>query len=176
MKVTNDLLIHVNNIIKDSCELMNIEKPKGIITNVNDFNLLSKDQKNPLTYKQYLKQSRRIKSNTLLGCYDHQTDQIFLDIDKLDLSKLDQTIVHELTHKKFPSLRHGKKFNTFIETIQLKLSNCDHYFFKVKLLILKTNKEIETNYCKKCMLEIKYTDVKINVITKATMNLKGVIN
>ncbi len=174
MDLNASLLNHIDNIINDSIQLMNIEKPKGIITNENDFNSLA--GKTKTTYKQFIKQTQRIKTNTLLGCYNYESDKLFLDIDKHDsISKLDQTIVHELTHKKFPKLKHGKKFDSFIESIQLKLIKCDHYFFKVKVLNLKDNKTLETNYCKKCMLEIKYTDVKINDIVKSTMDLNGVI-
>ena len=41
---------------------------------------------------------------------------MFLNLDNLhSISALRHTIIHELIHKKFPSQRHGKKFEKMVE-------------------------------------------------------------
>ena len=157
MKHTTSLLFHCKRIVKEATEKMNIELPKNIYTNQADFIKFSEGFVN---YNKFM--NVHSENICLFGCYDVKTDNIFLNIKEIKyLPDLDHTIIHELTHKKFPKLKHGIKFNTYIEKIEYQLSKCNHSFNNARQLLnmgKRDQRMIDLKMCSKCYLEIKYNE------------------
>ena len=63
-----------------------------------------------------IRKRRRSYFDQVRGMMYQRTNQMFLNFDNHDTrSKIRHTIIHELIHKKFPSLRHGKRFSKMVE-------------------------------------------------------------
>ena len=81
------------------------------------------------------------------GILWYTTNQMFLNLDNLhSKSALRHTIIHELIHKKFPSQRHGKKFEKMVEAAY---NGCYDMINSRKEEILFCRKEIFGWYCEK---------------------------
>lgn len=74
-----------------------------------------------LTTKEVLDEPRELTVGRRTSAYkyygvsflQHQT--IFINVRKIpDKKQLDNTIVHELIHMRFPYLSHGKRFNSLV--------------------------------------------------------------
>ncbi len=153
------ILYHINRVAKEATKQMKINMPKGIITNQADFKILSN---NKINYKEFMNLESK-KNLCLFGCYHLDTDYLFINLKEIKyIPDIDHTLIHELTHKKFPKLKHGNKFDSIIEKIELKLSRCDHYFNNCRTLLnmgLKNQKFIDSKMCKNCYLEIRYNEI-----------------
>ena len=60
-------------------------------------------------------QGRRTSAYKYLGVSYLQHDLVFINMRKIpDETTLENTIVHELIHMRFPYLSHGKRFNKLV--------------------------------------------------------------
>jgi predicted SprT family Zn-dependent metalloprotease len=71
--------------------------------------------KEVLEMPKEMTEGRRTSAYKYYGVAYMQENLIFLNVRKIDEQKsLDNTIVHELIHMRFPYLSHGRRFNKLV--------------------------------------------------------------
>ena len=71
--------------------------------------------KEVLEMPKEMTQGRRTSAYKYYGVAYMQENLIFINVRKIDDQKsLDNTIVHELIHMRFPYLSHGRRFNKLV--------------------------------------------------------------
>ena len=98
MKLTKKNKTLVVKLVKEYCKKMHLATPKIILE---------------IIYP------RQLEKYDHWGLYIFADDILYVNLkNHIDEKNLRNTIAHELTHKKYPRLKHGEKFNSLV----------DHYY------------------------------------------------
>ena len=104
MKLDYNLRLKILEKIGIYSNRFGIEEPKVLLTT-----------KEVLNMPKEVTQGRRTSAYKYLGVSYLQSNLIFINMRKISEEKtLENTIVHELIHMRFPYLRHGKRFNKLV--------------------------------------------------------------
>jgi len=104
MKLDPDLQLQVLEKVGIYSDRFSISEPKVLFTN-----------KQVLEAPKELTEGRRTTAYKYYGISYMQSNLIFINVKKIpDEKTLENTIVHELIHMRFPYLSHGKKFNKLV--------------------------------------------------------------
>ncbi|MEK0319108.1 MAG: hypothetical protein QQN43_05975, partial [Nitrosopumilus sp.] len=101
MKLEPDLKLQILEKVGIYSNRFSIPEPKVLFT-----------PKEVLEEPRELTEGRRTTAYKYYGISYMQSNLIFLNVKKIpDEKTLENTIVHELIHMRFPYLAHGKRFN-----------------------------------------------------------------
>ena len=104
MKLEPDLKLQVLDKVGIYSNRFSIPEPKVLFT-----------PKEVLEEPRELTEGRRTTAYKYYGISYMQSNLIFLNVKKIpDEKTLENTIVHELIHMRFPYLAHGKRFNKLV--------------------------------------------------------------
>jgi len=104
MKLEPDLKLQILEKVGIYSNRFSIPEPKVLFT-----------PKEVLEMPRELTEGRRTTAYKYYGISYMQSNLIFLNVKKiLDEKTLENTIVHELIHMRFPYLAHGKRFNKLV--------------------------------------------------------------
>lgn len=104
MKLEPDLKLQILEKVGIYSNRFSIPEPKVLFT-----------PKEVLEEPRELTEGRRTTAYKYYGISYMQSNLIFLNVKKiLDEKTLENTIVHELIHMRFPYLAHGKRFNKLV--------------------------------------------------------------
>ena len=104
MKLTDDLRFFILEKVGIYSNRFSISEPKVLMTT-----------KEVLEMPKEVTQGRRTSAYKYYGISYLQENLIFINVRKIpDEKNLENTIVHELIHMRFPYLSHGKRFNKLI--------------------------------------------------------------
>ena len=104
MKLDPDLKLIILEKVGVYSERFSIEEPKVLFT-----------QKEVLDAPREITEGRRTTAYKYYGVAYFYQQTIFLNIKRIpDEKVLENTIVHELIHMRFPYLGHGKRFNKLV--------------------------------------------------------------
>ena len=104
MKLVPDLRLEILEKVGIFSNRFSIAEPKVLFT-----------PKEVLQEPKELTEGRRTTAYKYFGISYMQSNLIFINVKKIpDEKTLDNTIVHELIHMRFPYLSHGKRFNKLV--------------------------------------------------------------
>ena len=104
MKLEPDLKLQILEKVGIYSNRFSIPEPKVLFT-----------PKEVLEEPRELTEGRRTTAYKYYGISYMQSNLIFLNVKKIPDEKiLENTIVHELIHMRFPYLAHGKRFNKLV--------------------------------------------------------------
>lgn len=104
MKLDSDLRFKILETTGIYSNRFGIEEPKVLLTT-----------REVLEMPREMTEGRRTSAYKYLGVSYMQHNMIFLNVRKIpDEKTLQNTIVHELIHLRFPYLSHGKRFNKLV--------------------------------------------------------------
>lgn len=104
MKLEPDLKLQILEKVGIYSNRFSIPEPKVLFT-----------PKEVLDEPKELTEGRRTTAYKYYGISYMQSNLIFLNVKKISDEKiLENTIVHELIHMRFPYLAHGKRFNRLV--------------------------------------------------------------
>ena len=104
MKLDPDLRFQILEKTGIYANRFGIQEPKALLTT-----------REVLDMPKEMTEGRRTSAYKYYGVSYMQHNMIFLNIRKLpDEKALENTIVHELIHLRFPYLSHGKRFNKLV--------------------------------------------------------------
>ena len=104
MKLESDLKLQILEKIGVYSNRFSIPEPRVLFTT-----------KEILDEPRELTEGRRTTAHKYYGVSYMQSNLIFLNVKKIPDEKiLENTIVHELIHMRFPYLAHGKRFNKLV--------------------------------------------------------------
>jgi len=104
VKIDPDLRLQILEKVGIYSNRFSISEPKVLFT-----------PKEVLDAPKELTEGRRTTAYKYYGISYMQSNLIFLNVKKiLDEKTLENTIVHELIHMRFPYLSHGKRFNKLV--------------------------------------------------------------
>ena len=104
MKLVPDLRLEILEKVGIYSNRFSIAEPKVLFT-----------PKEVLQEPKELTEGRRTTAYKYFGISYMQSNLIFINVKKiLDEKTLDNTIVHELIHMRFPYQSHGKRFNKLV--------------------------------------------------------------
>ena len=104
MKLEPDLKLQILEKVGIYSNRFSIPEPKVLFT-----------PKEVLDAPKELTEGRRTTAYKYYGISYMQSNLIFLNVKKIpDEKTLENTIVHELIHMRFPYLAHGKRFNKLV--------------------------------------------------------------
>ncbi len=104
MKLDSDLRFKILETTGIYSNRFGIEEPKVLLTT-----------REVLEMPREVTEGRRTSAYKYLGVSYMQHNMIFLNVRKIpDEKTLQNTIVHELIHLRFPYLSHGKRFNKLV--------------------------------------------------------------
>jgi len=104
MKLEPDLKLQILEKVGIYSNRFSIPEPKVLFT-----------PKEVLEEPRELTEGRRTTAYKYYGISYMQSNLIFLNVKKIpDEKTLENTIVHELIHMRFPYLAHGKRFNKLV--------------------------------------------------------------
>ncbi len=104
MRVDSDLRLGILEKVGIYSCRFGIQEPKVLLTT-----------KEVLEMPKAITQGRRTSAYKYLGVSYMQHNLVFINIRKIpDDKTLENTIVHELVHMRFPYLSHGKRFNRLV--------------------------------------------------------------
>ena len=104
MKLDPDLQLQILEKVGIYSDRFSISEPKVLFAN-----------KQVLEAPKELTEGRRTTAYKYYGISYMQSNLIFINVKKIpDEKTLENTIVHELIHMRFPYLSHGKKFNKLV--------------------------------------------------------------
>ena len=104
MKLTPDLRLEIYEMIGIYSNRFSIPEPKVLLTTREVFDM-PKD----------MTEGARTSAYKYLGLSYNKQSMIFINARKISSEKdLENTIIHELIHQRFPYLSHGKRFNKLV--------------------------------------------------------------
>ena len=104
MKLDPELKLEILEKVGIYANRFSIEEPKVLFTT-----------KEVLDMPKEITEGRRTSAYKYYGVSYLQENLIFINVRKISHEKsLENTIVHELIHMRFPYLSHGKRFNKLI--------------------------------------------------------------
>ena len=104
MKLDSSLRLKILEKVGIYSNRFGIEEPKVLLTTREVLNM-----------PKEITQGRRTSAYKYLGVSYLQHNLVFINMRKLsDEKTLENTIVHELIHMRFPYLSHGKRFNKLV--------------------------------------------------------------
>ena len=104
MKLDPDLKLHILEKVGIYSNRFSINEPKILLTT-----------KEVLYAPKQMTEGRRTSANKNNGVSYLQHNLLFINVRKIpDEKTLENTIVHELIHMRFPYLAHGKRFNKLV--------------------------------------------------------------
>ncbi len=104
MKLTPDLRLKIYEMIGIYSNRFSIAEPKALLTT-----------REVLDMPREMTVGARTSAYKYLGLSYNKQSLIFINIRKISNEKdLENTIVHELIHQRFPYLSHGKRFNKLV--------------------------------------------------------------
>lgn len=104
MKLDSDLRFKILETTGIYSNRFGIEEPKVLLTT-----------REVLEMPREMTEGRRTSAYKYLGVSYIQHSMIFLNVRKIpDEKSLQNTVVHELIHLRFPYLSHGKRFNKLV--------------------------------------------------------------
>jgi predicted metal-dependent hydrolase len=107
MRLTADLIKHIDEIVTYYSKRLNIEKPKYVLR-----------VKDVLSLPREITKGRRTSAYRYYGVAYIKHKTLFFNVKLLPtIKRLDLTIVHELVHLRFPYLKHGSKYRKKIQDV-----------------------------------------------------------
>ena len=104
MRLDDDLRLSILEKIGIYSNRFSISEPHTFLTS-----------KEVLTAPKEITEGRRTTAYKYYGVSYLQQNSIFINVKKIpDDKTLENTIVHELIHQRFPYLSHGKRFNKLV--------------------------------------------------------------
>lgn len=104
MKLDQDLRLQILEKVGIYSTRFGIEEPRVVL-----------NTKEVLELPKEITQGRRTSAYKYLGVSYMQHNLVFINVKKIpDDRTLENTIVHELVHLRFPYLSHGKRFNRLV--------------------------------------------------------------
>lgn len=104
MKLDPDLRFRILEKVGVYCARFSIAEPKILLTT-----------KDVLEMPKSVTEGRRTSAYKYLGVSYIMDNVVFINVRKIpDEKVLENTIVHELIHMRFPYLSHGKRFNKMV--------------------------------------------------------------
>src|SRR5437867_1986796 len=104
MKLDSSLRLKILEKVGIYSNRFGIEEPKVLLTT-----------REVLDMPREVTQGRRTSAYKYLGVSYLQHSLVFINIKKIqDEKMLENTVVHELIHMRFPYLSHGKRFNKLV--------------------------------------------------------------
>ncbi len=104
MKLDSNLRFNILEKVGIYANRFGVSEPKILLTT-----------KEVLEMPKQMTQGRRTSAYKYLGVSYLQNNLIFVNVRKIsDEKTLENTIVHELIHMRFPYLSHGKRFNKLV--------------------------------------------------------------
>ena len=104
MKLDPDLRLQILEKVGIYSARFSIPEPRVLLTT-----------KEVLDAPRSLTEGRRTTAYKYYGVSYLQSNTIFINVRKIpDIKALENTIVHELIHLRFPYLAHGKRFNKLV--------------------------------------------------------------
>ncbi len=104
MKLDSALRLQILEKVGIYSNRFGIEEPKVLLTT-----------REVLSMPKEITQGRRTSAYKYLGVSYLQNNLVFINMRKIsDEKTLENTIVHELIHMRFPYLSHGKRFNKLV--------------------------------------------------------------
>lgn len=104
MRLDDDLQFNILEKVGVYSSRFGIAEPKVVLTT-----------REVLGLPKEITQGRRTSAYKYLGVSYLQHNLVFINVKKIpDLKTLENTIVHELIHLRFPYLSHGKRFNRLV--------------------------------------------------------------
>ena len=105
MKLDDDLTLIIREKVGIYSERFSISEPQVLLTT-----------KAVLDAPKEMTEGRRTSAYKYYGVSYIESNLVFLNVRKIpDEQALEDTIVHELIHMRFPYLSHGKKFNKLVK-------------------------------------------------------------
>ena len=104
MKLDPDLRLKIFEKVGNYANRFSISEPKVLLTT-----------REVLDMPREITVGARTSAYKYLGLSYNKQSLIFINVRKISNEKdLENTIVHELTHQRFPYLSHGKRFNKLV--------------------------------------------------------------
>ena len=104
MKLDPDLRLRIYEKVGVYANRFSITEPKVLLTT-----------REVLDMPREITEGARTSAYKYLGLSYNMQNLIFINVRKISNEKdLDNTIVHELIHQRFPYLSHGKRFNKLV--------------------------------------------------------------
>ena len=104
MKLDPDLRLHIFEKVRIYSNRFSIPEPRILLTT-----------KEVLDMPREMTEGRRTSAYKYYGVSYLQHNLIFINVRKIpDAKTLENTLVHELIHMRFPYLAHGKRFNKLV--------------------------------------------------------------
>jgi len=104
MKLNPDLQLEILEKVGIYSNRFSIPEPKVLFTT-----------KDVLEMPKEMTEGRRTSAYKYYGVSYLKHNLIFINVKKIpDEKELENTLVHELIHMRFPYLSHGKRFNKFV--------------------------------------------------------------
>ncbi len=104
MKLDPDLTLQILEKVGIYSNRFSIAEPQTLLTT-----------KQVLDAPKEMTEGRRTSAYKYYGVCYYQHNLVFINVRKIpDEKTLDDTIVHELLHLRFPYLAHGKRFNKLV--------------------------------------------------------------
>jgi len=104
VKLTPDLRLEIYEMIGIYSNRFSIPEPKVLLTT-----------REGLDMPKDMTEGARTSAYKYLGLSYNKQSLIFINVRKISHEKdLENTIVHELIHQRFPYLSHGKRFNKLV--------------------------------------------------------------
>ena len=104
MKLTPDLKLKIHEMSGIYSNRFSIPEPKILLTT-----------REVLDMPKDMTEGARTSAYKYLGLSYNKQSLIFINVRKISNEKdLENTIVHELIHQRFPYLSHGKRFNKLV--------------------------------------------------------------
>jgi len=104
VKLDTDLRLRIYEIAGIYANRISIQEPKVLLTT-----------REVLDMPREMTEGARTSAYKYLGLSYNKQSLIFINVRKVsDEKDLENTIVHELIHQRFPYLSHGKRFNKLV--------------------------------------------------------------
>ena len=104
MKLDSDLRLRIYEKVGIYANRFSIMEPKALLTT-----------REVLDMPREITEGARTSAYKYLGLSYNKQNLIFINVRKISNEKeLENTIVHELIHQRFPYLNHGKRFNKLV--------------------------------------------------------------
>ena len=104
MKLDPDLRLRIYEKVGIYANHFSVPEPKALLTT-----------REVLDMPREMTEGARTSAYKYLGLSYNKQNLIFINVRKIsDEKDLENTIVHELVHQRFPYLSHGKRFNNLV--------------------------------------------------------------
>ena len=107
MKLDDDLRLSILEKVGIFSDRLSISEPRTLLSTAE-----------VLQMPKDLTEGRRTTAYKYYGVSYMQHNLVFINVKKIpDEKSLDDTIVHELVHMRFPYLSHGRRFNKLVRQV-----------------------------------------------------------